>query len=416
MTNNDSEKAEVLGKFFSSVYTIGPEWTWVLNDEDKPNISKVINIEITQELIQKELCKLNVNKSPGPDNLHPRVVKELADVLVKPLHIIFNLSLRLGKIPPAWKTATVSASYKLKGSKNVAENYRPISLTNIMSRIMISIIRDSMMGYLKSNSILSDKQFGFMGQKSTILQLLKIVDEWTKILDSGGFIDVVYCDFQKAFDTVPHNRLLDLLTHYGINEPIFSWISDFLSNRKQQVSINGCLSSTFCVTSGVPQGSVLGPLLFIIFINSLVEKATTDNMYLYADDLKVFNEICSDEDVDKLQYDIDKLYDWTQYYLLKFHPDKCVVMRLIPSKGRMLHVSMCYGMDDVKLKVVDKEKDLGIIFDNTLSFEEHITSKVNKANSLVGMLRRSFVYMDKDMFKTLFVSIVRPHIEYGEAM
>ena len=110
---------------------------------------------------------------------------------------------------------------------------------------MESIIRDSMMGYLKSNSILSDKQFGFMGQKSTILQLLKIVDEWTKILESSGFIDVVYCDFQKAFDTVPHNRLLDLLTHYGINEPIFSWISDFLSNRKQQVSINGCLSSTF---------------------------------------------------------------------------------------------------------------------------------------------------------------------------
>ena len=116
-----------------------------------------------------------------------------------------------------------------------------------------------------------------------------------------------------TFDTVPHSRLLDLLTHYGINEPIFSWISVFLSNRKQQVSINGCLSSTFCVTSGVPQGSVLGPLLFIIFINSLVEKATTDNMYLYAHDLKVFNEICSDEDVDKLQYGIDKLLHSKQH-------------------------------------------------------------------------------------------------------
>ena len=126
-------------------------------------------------------------------------------------------------------------------------------------------------------------------------------------------------------------------------------------------------------------------------------------MYLYADDLKVFNEICLDEDVDKLQYDIDKLYDWTQYSLLKFHPDKCVVMRLIPSKGRML-------------PVVYIEKHLGIIFDNTLSFEEHINSKVNKANSLVRMLRRSFVYMEKDMFKTLFVSIVRPHIEYGKTV
>ena len=124
-------------------------------------------------MIWKKLHNLNVNKSPGPDNLHPRVIKELVDVLVKPLHIIFNLSLRLGRIPTAWKLATVTAIYKQKGSKHVSGNYRPISLTSIMSRIMESIIRDSMMEYLKPNAILSDKQFGFMGRRSTILQLLK---------------------------------------------------------------------------------------------------------------------------------------------------------------------------------------------------------------------------------------------------
>ena len=147
-----------------------------------------------------------------------------------------------------------------------------------------------------------------------------------------------------------------------------------------------------------------------------MEKAGTGDLYLYADDLKVFNEISSDEDVDKLQCDLDRLYDWTQYSLLKFHPDKCVAMRLTPSKSRKLPLNLCYSMDETRLKTVEREKDLGLIFDNTLSFEDHINSKVSKSNSLVGMLRRSFVHFDKEMFKQLFVSIVRPHIEYGAAV
>ena len=268
------------------------------------------------------------------------------------------------------------------------------------------------MGYLKTNSILADKQFGFLGGRCTILQLLITMDEWTEILDRGGAIDVIYCDFQKAFDTVAHNHLMDVLCHYGIKDPILSWIEDYLKNRKQQVSVDGSKSSLFDVSSGVPQGSVLGPLLFIIYINSMVMKAGYTNLLLYADDLKLYREIKTDEDVETLQTDLDKLYDLTQYSLLKFHPDKCVVMRLMSSRSKKLRPNALYNMDERRLKAVSEEKDLGISFNDNLTFEKHINEKVNKANSLIGMVRRTFVHLDKDVFKILFISIVRPHLEY----
>ena len=259
--------------------------------------------------------------------MHPRVVKELLAEIVNPFYLIFKISLKTEKVPSAWKLGSISAIYKNKGSKNSVENYRPISLSSIACKILESIIRDSLMKYLMSNNILKNKQFGFMRGRSTILQLLKVVDKLSEILDRGGAVDVIYCDFMKAFDTVPHQRLTELLIHYGIGDPILSWIKGFLSNRKQRVIVNGSKSKVFDVISGVPQGSVLGPILFNIFINSLVDKAGTANLFLYADDLKIFKEISSEEDAESLQEDLYKLYNWTQYSLLRLHPDKCVVMR-----------------------------------------------------------------------------------------
>ena len=152
-----------------------------------------------------------------------------------------------------------------------------------------------------------------------------------------------------------------------------------------------------------------------MYVNLMVEKAGSEELFLYADDLNIFNEIKSEEDVEELQKDLDKLYDWTQYSLLKFHPQKCVVMRIM-SKYKEVEPKAYYNMDETKLRVVNAENDLGIIFDNELSFKEHINSKVKKANALTGMIRRSFVFLDKDMFKQLFTSIVRPHLEYGASI
>ena len=223
------------------------------------------------------------------------------------------------------------------------------------------------------------------------------MDKLTEILDNGGVIDTIYCDFMKAFDTVPHQQLIEVLMHYGLEDPILARIKDFISFRKQQVYVNGCKSKYFDVISGVPQGSVIGPAIFIIFINMLVDKSGKSELFVYADDLKIFKEA--------LQQDLDRLYDWTQYSFLRFHPDKCVVMRHMISL-RNTGIKSFYNMDKTRLKIVKYEKDLGILFNDDLSFDEHIAAKVKKATSLAGLIRRSFTHLDINMFRTLFTAII----------
>lgn len=414
MTENNIEKAELLGKYFSDVFVKEPDWTWNLTQE-KERIPKEhkFDLSLNREIIAKKLAKLNINKSPGPDVIHPRVLKEMSSVVVEPLYIIFKKSIDLGKIPSAWKLASVTPIYKNKGSKHIPNNYRPISITSIACRTMESIIKDSMMKYLTTNNILSNKQFGFLSGRSTVLQLLTVLDKWTEVLNKGNAVDVIFCDFQKAFDTVPHKRLIEVLLHYGINDPLLSWITDFLNGRKMEVNVSGHKSGLFDVTSGVPQGSVLGPILFILYINILIEKSETSNIYLYADDLKLFREVSSVCDMEKLQNTLERMYDWTCYSLLRFHPDKCNTMRITSSRGDNNLVDGCYSMDEMKLNTVEIEKDLGVYIDNKLTFEYHINMKVKKANSMFGMIRRSFTYMDRTVFKQLFISIVRPHLEYA---
>ena len=264
---------------------------------------------------------------------------------------------------------------------------------------------------MSKNNLLNSQQYGFVSGRSTVLQLIKVMDRWTEILDKGGCIDVVYCDFLKAFDKVPHKRLVQKLNYYGIAPVLVNWIKEFLSDRKQKVMVNGECSTWYEVTSGIPQGSVLGPTLFVMYINSLPDVISQSSSYLFADDTKLANGIFENSDCEALQSDLNNMVEWTEKSLLKFHPDKCVHMTI--GKSKLEERTYTLGHNGPVIRKVKEEKDIGIIFDAELKFSSHISEKVNKANSIMGLVRRTFTHLDKGNFALLFKSLVRPHLEFA---
>ena len=404
-TNGDKEKAEALLHFFTSVFTKEDQ------DEDIPEFQNrtehtMEEINFDREDIKKRLKNLNGSKSPGPDEIHPRVLKELAEEVTEPLYILFKQSREECKIPQDWKIAKITAIHK-KDAKKDPNNYRPVSLTSVVCKLMEGIVRDKITEHMQNHKLFSNKQYGFIKGRSTMTQLIMVMNKWSEILDRGGIIDAIYMDFQKAFDKVPHKRLVSKLAKYGIDENTAKWIEDFLSNRRQKVSVNGKESGWGEVTSGIPQGSVLGPLLFVLFINDMPDNVIS-NIFLFADDTKIFNEVTEETGIKVLQEDINRLENWAKIWKLSFHPKKCKVLGI----GRKQRDKNKYKMGGKDLEHSNAEKDIGVIIDEKLNFREHMNSKIKKANSIVGIIRRSFITLGgKDMTK-LFNTMVRPHLEY----
>lgn len=216
-------------------------------------------------------------------------------------------------------------------------------------------------------------------------------------------------DFQKAFDKVPHKRLLEKMKGYGLGPQINNWVESFLANRSHKVCVNGKFSNEAPVTSGIPQGSVLGPTLFTLFINDLPDEVES-TVYLFADDTKIFGLANNKKDTTTIQDDLNRLDNWSKKWLLSFHPGKCKVLKL--GNKNNTHEEDYY-LDGTKLEETACEKDLGVYVDNKLNFEEHIDQKIKKGNQIMGIIRRSFRHLNKRIFKKLFTSMVRPHIEYA---
>ena len=272
-----------------------------------------------------------------------------------------------------------------------------------------SHVYDAIVEHMHKNHFFSPYQYGFIKNRSTTLQLLKVLQIWVNTLDEGFAIDNVNMDFRKAFDKVPHRRLIYKLSTYGIHGKVLHWIENFLNNRQQRVCVNGYESNWQEVSSGIPQGSVLGALLFVIYINDLPDNIISD-IFLFADDTKFFRRIVDSDDAAVIQQDLDTLHKWSSDWLLKFHPDKCVVIRLSVTSENWYYR---YTLGDDELEYVDQVKDLGVFVDCELKFRHHMVTKVNKANSIMGTIRRSFKYLDHSTFKLLFCAQVRTIIEYA---
>ena len=215
----------------------------------------------------------------------------------------------------------------------------------------------------------------------------------------------------KAFDKVSHKRLVKILKYYCLPAKVIDWIKSFLTNRKQRVLVNGIASGWHDVISGVPQGSVLGPILFVIYINTLVDVVQHSDLFLFADGNKLFKIIFNDEDTVLLQKDIDSMFSWTLNYLLLFHPNRCFTMHISSKLNET--ITHAYTMNNRILENKSELKDLGILIDEHLKFSNHIAEKVNKANQIMGLIRRTFVHLDMYNFNLLYKSLVRLHLEYG---
>ena len=237
------------------------------------------------------------------------------------------------------------------------------------------------------------------------------MEEWTEALDNNIEVDTVYFDFRKAFDSVPHRRLVKKLDGYGIKGSLLAWLKNFLHERKQRV-MNGNTSNWTEVLSGIPQGSILGPVLFILYINDL-PGVVGSVCKLFADDCKLYRNITSEADQRELQEDIERLWKWSKNWLLGFNIKKCKVV----SYGNT-HFEWGYEMSDTHntpqvLVTEDSECDVGILLKKSLKFEEHIDNVVNKAKRIIGLIKRKFCYMDKELFLTLYISLARSHLDYG---
>ena len=350
-TSGPAESAEVLAEAFSSVFVHEPE---NLPNVGKPEVrGNLLNdVDISFDKVKHELGTLNCFKSYGPDNIHPKLLKSLADdsSFVNAVVLLFRKCTDSGKLPNIWKSANLSALFK-SGSKTDPLNYRPVSLTCILCKVYEKIVRDEILTFVEDK--ISPQQHGFVKGKSCLSNLLETMDCIMELLEEGIPVDVLYFDFKKAFDRVPHKRLLLKLQCLGIDGKVLGIIEDFLIGRNFRVSVNGQFSSFKKILSGIPQGSVLGPLLFILFINDLPD-CLMSTVKIFADDLKLIANL-SDKTI--VENDLKSLEEWERMWLLEFNTKKCKVLHLELNDNN--HEN--YILDDINLGKTVQEKDLGVL-------------------------------------------------------
>ena len=367
---------------------------------------EVVNFTVKE--VYDSLKNLNAFKSPGPDLLHPRLLKELALNIAEPLWKIFQRSLQSGNVPQLWKMANITVIHK-KGPKEEVSNYRPISLACIVSKLMEHIVKKNIMQHLLHHDLLVQNQHGFTNGRSCLTNLLQMVEYCSESLDQGLPTDIIYMDFAKAFDSVPHIRLCHKLRAIGISGSVLQWIEDFLCNRKQRVVVYGEASQWTDVLSGVPQGSVIGPCLFLIFIND-ISSTMNSHVSIFADDTKILRCIRSDEDILALQRDLETAGKWSREWKLGFNAKKCHVLRI--GKPKDLEIRPQYELNGVILENVLEQSDLGVLIDSSLDFKKHVNRCINRAFTSWGIIRRTFDRLKPKMFKLLFKTYVRSHVEY----
>jgi len=411
LQSDNKSKAEILNEQFQSVFTKEN----LNNCPNKGNspYQTMSDIKINCKGVTKLLKNQNIHKATGPDSIPSFILKSAADQLAPILTDIFQTSIDTGEVPQDWRDANIVPLFK-KDERHLASNYRPVSLTSITCKILEHIVHSNIMDHLDKNKILTNAQHGFRKKRSCESQLIVTIHEIASTLEKGSQVDIILLDFAKAFDKVPHQRLLHKLEYYGVNAKTKNWIKSFLQNRQQRVIIEGAASEQAPVLSGVPQGTVLGPLLFLTYINDMPEMVKSSETKLFADDSLLFRTINNQADSVLLQNDLTSLQDWEDKWQMSFNAKKCQVIRITPKNRPPLPTT--YKLHGQTLDTVDASKYLGVTISNNLTWDRHIDNTIGKGNKTLGFIRRNLKDCTKPVKSAAYTSMVRPTMEYASSV
>lgn len=407
-STNLQEMCNLFANYFESVYKSQNSSTQNFSDTSAfANDININSLAITSDMVFQKLLHLKGRLSPGPDGLSEHFIKMCSPTLSLPLSILYQLSINNGHFPSQWKLAHVFPIFK-SGDRCLVTNYRPISMLSCVSKVFEHIVSEHIFNTFRST--IDMNQHGFYSGRSTQTNLLQYVDFINRTLESRGEVDAVYVDFSKAFDQVDHNLLCHKLSLYGINGNLLKWINSYLQDRTQVIKLSSAVSRDIKVTSGVPQGSHLAPILFSLFINDLYGSLTNSNYLAYADDLKLYISVSSTDDRVLLQNDLDALGDWCRRNYMSLNSSKCNVITF----SRKTHpTAFNYYIGDASIQRTNQVKDLGVLFDVRLTFNPHIDIIVSRSLQLCGFIKRTCQdFTDPFVQITLFNTLVRSILEY----
>ncbi|MCP4460429.1 MAG: reverse transcriptase family protein, partial [Cytophagales bacterium] len=377
--NDPKDQANLFNEYFYDQFSEASDY----NVDIGPSNHNFFDLKFSSDDVYFILKKLNASKAAGPDGIHGKVLKSCAGSLAYPLSILFNLSFVTGCIPPDWKLASVVPVFK-KDDKNSVENYRPISLTSLVMKVFERCVKTALFSVCEE--VLDPRQHGFLNNRSCVTQMIPFVHDLALTLDEKSRSDIIYFDFSKAFDSVSHDLILKKLKeNFKIGGLMLQFIKNYLEGRMQQVVVGGHTSSVLPVKSGVPQGSILGPLLFVLFINDMFSCVSSEtNITLYADDTKIWRRITMFSDHFILQNDINNLYDWSVRNKMVFHPKKCKAVSITLQRNVLDNLPFnifIYESNGTLIDYEKSQKDLGVVINPNLTWGPHYVMLLSQASS-----------------------------------
>jgi len=410
---NDAEKAEMLNSAFHAAQQsdngVLPEF------RSRNNGGKMLeNISFNPDKIYRAGKRIKPKLTKDPEGYTPYMLSRVLPALSAPLSTIFQSFMSSGNIPDSWRHSVITPIFK-KGLASDPNNYRPVAITSIFSKLMERVITLDISAFLKESGLISKEQHGFVKSRCTSTNLLESLNDWTLHFRSNSATDIIFIDYSKAFEKVTHSKLIRKLEGYGISGTLLIFLQNFLVNRSQCTRVGACLSCRVDVKSGVIQGSCIGPLLFVIFINDIIDCLSLSTACkLYADDVKLYTVISTENDVTRLQNDINAIYHWSQLWQMEISVCKTFVM---PIGGKLLPILKHeYLLDNSALPTVTRARDLGIIVDCELTFTDHINNIVSRASARANLIHRCFVSRDRHSLLRAFIVYVRPILEYGSCV